>query len=60
MVYIPDELFNNPDNEEKVMELHEKYFGSDVVDNPNREEEFFAELEKLNEPKVYEFLKASL
>lgn len=60
MIYIPNELYNNPENQEKVIEMVYKYYDTDVTDNPNREEEFFAELEKLNESKVYEFLKASL
>lgn len=57
MPYIPDNLYIEQKNQEKVAELFEKYFASDVVDNPNLEDDFFAELEKLGETQVYEYLK---
>lgn len=59
MPYIPDELYNKLKNQEKVAELLEKYFGTDVVDNPNLEEDFFKELKEVDEPKVYDYLKTN-
>lgn len=57
MPYIPDNLYVEQKNQDKVAELFEKYFGTDVVDNVNLEDDFFEELDKLGEPQVYEYLK---
>lgn len=59
-VYIPDDLFIKNENQDKVQNLLEQYFGSDIDAGDLDNDKFFEDLEKLNEPKVFDYLKEQL
>lgn len=56
-VFIPERLYQQKNNIEKVNNLIEKYFGSDIQTIDDPEMQFFEDLKKLNEPLVYKYLK---
>lgn len=56
-VFIPERLYQQKNNIEKVNNLIEKYFGSDIQTIDDPEMHFFEDLKKLNEPLVYKYLK---
>lgn len=59
-IYISDDLFIKIENQNKVYELLEQYFGSDIDAGDSDNNQFFEDLEKLNEPKVFDYLKEQL
>lgn len=58
LVYIPDDLYSNKSNQDKVAKLFEKYFGTDILEpDADAEEQFLKELEKLGEDRICEYLR---
>ena len=59
-IYISDDLFIKKENQGKVQELLEQYFGSDIDAGDSDDDQFFEDLKNLNEPKVFDYLKEQL